>query len=73
MPSLFVVKKASNSLSSLTVEAHASIPHGQAHTLAIFPFGSDQQLPRPTCTPAIASEALRTRFRMTCWSWNGRR
>ena len=32
---------------ALTVEAHASIPHGQAHTLAIFPFGSDQQLPRP--------------------------
>ena len=28
------------------VEADARVPHGQAHTIAVVPFGSDQQLPR---------------------------
>ena len=31
---------------ALAVEAHAGIPHAQAHTIAVVPFGSDQQLPR---------------------------
>ena len=31
---------------ALAVEARASIPHGHAHTIAVLPFGSDQQLPR---------------------------
>src|SRR2546430_13067094 len=32
---------------ALTLEAHAGIPHHHAHAIGAFPFGSDQQLPRP--------------------------
>ena len=32
---------------ALAVDAHAGIPHAHAHTIAVLPFGSDQQLPRP--------------------------
>ena len=31
---------------ALGVDAHARIPHTHAHTIAVLPFGSDQQLPR---------------------------
>src|SRR6516165_7956314 len=30
---------------ALGVDAHAGIPHAHAHTIAVLPFGSDQQLP----------------------------
>ena len=33
-------------LHALGVEAHARIAHGHTHTIAVLPFGSDQQLPR---------------------------
>jgi len=31
---------------ALGVDAHAGIPHAHTHTIAVLPFGSDQQLPR---------------------------
>ena len=39
------VERVEQLVHALTVEAHAGIPHGQAHMFAVFPFGSDQQLP----------------------------
>jgi hypothetical protein len=30
----------------LGIDAHARIPHAYTHTIAVLPFGSDQQVPR---------------------------
>ena len=54
---------------ALTVKAHAGILDGHSHAFTVFPLGSDQQLARAIIAPTIASEALRSRFMMTCWSW----
>jgi hypothetical protein len=50
------------------VEASASISDGHAHVLIVLPLSSDQHLARASVDTSIASEALRSKFKMTCCS-----
>jgi hypothetical protein len=40
------VKSIKQLVDALAVEAHADIPYTHQHTVAVLPFGSDQQFPR---------------------------
>src|SRR5688572_15004730 len=40
------VERVEQLVYTLLVDAHAGIPYGQAHSILVLAFGSDQQLPR---------------------------
>ena len=70
MPPLFVVKKASNSLSMVCGRGPRrhrgrSRAHGRSSSRPVLISNRRGR----SSTSAIASEALRSRFRMTCCSW----
>ena len=60
------VERVEESVHNLRIETDPRIVHAQAHLSAFVWFSPDQQHLGRSSTPLIASDAFRTRFRMTC-------